>query len=340
MRKTKIICTIGPASCDLKILKQMCANGMNYARINMSHGSIEEHQKTADIINKVPKKFKLGLLVDTQGPEIRIKNFKNGEVVLKDGQSFTFTTKNILGDENLVSLKYKGLIDKVKVGTLLYCGNGTIVFKVTKKTSEEIKTKVIYGGKLSNNKGINVPGVMPEGVYLSANDKKSLLFAIKNKAKAVALSFVCEKQNVIDAKKYLVKNGGKNIKIIAKIENALAVQNIEEILQVCDGVMVARGDLGAEIPLEKVPNVQKAIISHANIARKFVIVATEMLESMISSPRPTRAEVSDVAYAIYEEANAVMLSGETAVGKFPVLAVETLTKIVDEAENYVYRNNV
>lgn len=336
MRITKIICTLGPACDNAKILAQMQEAGMDIARLNMSHSTHAGHQALIDKIEPLRKQKNLKLLVDTKGPEIRIGTFAKGSTELKEGEIFTFTSKDIEGTDQIVSLKYKALVHEVKVGDKIYANNGIIVLEVIKVTKTDIVCKVIFGGKLSNNKGLNVPGVVPSTPYLSQADKDDILFAIQNKADYLAISFVSCKQDVLDIREFLAQNGGQNIQIISKIENASGVANAEEILEVSDGLMVARGDLGVEIPLEKIPPIQKKLISLCNVKRKICVVATEMLESMTTSTRPTRAEVNDVANAIYEEATATMLSGETASGIDPVNVVKTMTRIINEAEKYVY----
>lgn len=336
MRITQIVCTLGPACDNKAILKKMSDAGMNIARFNMSHGTHESHQATIDKLNTLRQKGKVKLMIDTKGPEIRIKTFENGSIMLETGQPFVLTSRDVVGDDSIVSLAYKDLVTQVKPGDKVYANNGMIVLNVDKVNATDIFTTVEFGGKLSNRKSLNVPNVVPTGPYLSPADKLDLSFAIKNKADYVALSFVSNAQNVKDVRKYLNARGGREIKLIAKIENAQGVNNAEEILDVCDGLMVARGDLGVEIPLQKIPPVQKKLISLCNAKRKFVIVATEMLESMTNSTRPTRAEVNDVANAIYEEANATMLSGETSIGINPVLVVQTMASIIDEIEKYVY----
>lgn len=340
MKKTKIVCTIGPASKSTKMLTLMANAGMNVARINMSHGSPESHQEIIDNLNIVRKTYPhpIALMLDTKGPEIRIGKFKNDEITLKQGQFFTLTSKDILGDQEKVGLRYKKLVSEVKVGDKIYANNGMVVLRVKKVAGEDILCKVVFGGKLTNNKGLNIPGIVPDSSFLSEFDKKDLLFAIKNDAEFVSASFVSCKQNVLDMRNFLNEHGGKSIKIISKIENASGIKNMDEIISVSDGIMVARGDLGVEIPLEKLPNVQKKLIESCLKAGKLVIVATEMLESMTTSVRPTRAEVSDVANAIYEKASATMLSGETAIGKHPALVVKTMSKILIEAEKHVDYN--
>lgn len=333
---TEVICTLGPACNDEKILEAMFKEGMNIARLNMSHGTLESHQELIDKIASLRKKG-LKLMIDTKGPEIRIGTFENGGVELKEGDLFTFTSKDIIGNKNAVSLKYKNLVKEVKKGDKIFANNGMMILQVLKVTKTDINCKVLFGGKLTNNKGLNVPGVIPSSPYISEADKIDLLFAIKNKADYLAISFVSNKQNVLDIKKFLNDNGATGIKIISKIENASGVANASEILDISDGLMVARGDLGVEIPLEKIPPTQKKLISLCNVKRKMCVVATEMLESMTHSTRPTRAEVNDVANAIYEEASATMLSGETASGINPVLVVQTMTKIILEVEKHIYK---
>ena len=335
-RITKIVCTLGPACNDTNTLNEMFESGMNIARLNMSHGTHQTHQELIDKLVSLRRDKGLKILIDTKGPEIRIGTFENDYIMLEDNDEFTLTTLDILGDNTRVSLKYKELINDVKVGDKIYANNGMIVLQVKDITQTDIICNVLFGGKLSNNKSLNVPGVVPSTPYLSQADKIDLLFAIQNKADYIALSFVSNKHNIVDVKEFLKENGGENIQLIAKIENASGVENAEEILNECDGLMVARGDLGVEIPLEKIPPIQKRLISLCNVKRKFCIVATEMLESMTNSTRPTRAEVSDVATAIYEETNATMLSGETASGINPVLVVQTMAKIIDEIEKQMY----
>lgn len=334
-RITKIVCTLGPACTDEKILSQMFDEGMDVARLNMSHGTIESHQALADTIAPLRKKG-LKLLVDTKGPEIRIGTFEAGSIMLEIGKPFTFTTREILGNEKEVSLKYKNLVNEVRAGDKIYANNGMLVLGVQKVTKTDIVCVVEFGGKLSNNKGLNVPGVVPSSPYISPADEKDILFAIKNKADYLAISFVSNAKNVQDIRDFLAKNGGENIEIISKIENASGVNNADSILDKSDGLMVARGDLGVEIPLEKIPPIQKKLISLCNVKRKRCVVATEMLESMTNSTRPTRAEVNDVANAIYEEATATMLSGETSVGIDPVNVVRTMAKIINETEKHIY----
>ncbi len=334
-RITKIICTLGPASADIDTQTKMFNEGMDMARLNMSHGTLDSHQALIDTMAPLRKKG-LKLMIDTKGPEIRIGTFKNGATQLTEGETFTFTSRDIVGTDTEVGLKYKPLVNEVKKGDRVYANNGMIVLQVEKTTKTDIVCKVLFGGKLSNNKSLNVPGVVPSTPYISETDKIDILFGIKNNADYLAISFVSNAQNVRDIRKFLDANGGENVKIIAKIENASGVEHAEAILNEADGLMVARGDLGVEIPLEKIPPIQKRLISLCNVKRKICIVATEMLESMTNSTRPTRAEVNDVANAIYDETTATMLSGETASGIDPVNVVRTMARIITETEKFVY----
>lgn len=337
MKKTKIICTIGPASESKECLEKLMNSGMNVARINFSHGSHEEHLAKIKNIKHVREKLKqpLAIMLDTKGPEYRIKTFKNGRVEVKAGDIFAFTNKDVVGDNTKVSVTYKNMIKELEVGdTILVC-NGLVFFEVIELTKTDAICKVIVGGELSNNKSMNFPKKVMSHKYLSKQDENDILFGIENDVDYVACSFVSRKQDVVDVRKFLDKNGGENIDIIAKIENQTGVDNIDEILEVCEGIMIGRGDMGVEIAFEKLPKIQKFLIDKCLKAGKIVITATEMLESMIHNPRPTRAETSDVANAIYDGSTAIMLSGETAMGKYPVLAVETMAKIAEETENCI-----
>ena len=302
MRKTKIICTIGPASENEETLTQMCLAGMNVARLNFSHGTHEEQQKKVDLIKKVREKLGLpiAIMLDTKGPEYRIKTFKDGKIHLNDGDTFTFTTEDVEGDETRVSVTYKRLIEDLSVGDRILVNNGLVVFEVTALEGSNAVCKVLSGGDLSNRKSMNFPNRLMTGPFLSEQDKADLLFGIRNDVDFVAASFVSTRQDMEDMKNFLRENGGEKIDVIAKIENRAGVDNIEDICQVCDGVMVARGDLGVEIPFVEVPAIQKFLINKCRMVGKRVITATEMLESMIQNPRPTRAEISDVANAVYD----------------------------------------
>ena len=335
-RITKIICTLGPACDDASIMAEMNKEGMDVARLNMSHGTLESHQGLIDKLQPLRDAGKVKLMIDTKGPEIRISTFRNGSVMLVEGDKFTFTSRAVEGDEKVVGLRYPQLVNEVKAGDKIYANNGMMIFEVEKVTRTDIHCRVLFGGKLSDHKGLNVPGLVPSTPYISEADKIDIKFAIKNHADFLAISFVSNRQNVLDIRKFLAENGGENIQIISKIENASGVKHAEEILDVSDGLMVARGDLGVEIPLEKIPPIQKKLISLCNVKKKTCVVATEMLESMTNSTRPTRAEVNDVANAIYDEATATMLSGETASGIDPVNVVRTMANIIKESEKHIY----
>ena len=335
MKKTKIICTLGPASDSKEIISAMADAGMNVARLNFSHGTHADHALKIKTIKEVrqEKKIPLPILLDTKGPEFRIKTFKDGKVTLKEGDTFCFTTEEIEGDENKVSVSYKGICNDLVEGDKILLNNGLMSFVVKKVCAPEIICEVEEGGVLSNRKSMFFPDKEMHLEFLSEQDKEDLLFGIQHDVDFIALSFVSRAQDVIDAKNFLKANGGEHIDIIAKIENRAGVNNLIEIMSVCEGIMVARGDLGVEIPYEELPDVQKYIIDQCRIFGKRVITATEMLESMIHNPRPTRAEISDVANAVYDGTSAVMLSGETAAGEYPVEAVAAMSKIVKQAES-------
>ena len=336
MRKTKIICTIGPASANEETLTQMCQAGMNVARLNFSHGSYPEHKEKIDLIRKVREKLNrpIPIMLDTKGPEYRIKTFKNEKVQVEEGQMFTFTTRNVEGDETIVSVTHADLARDLNVGDRVLVNNGLVVFEVTELTDTEVICKTLVGGALSNRKSMSFPNKVMSGPYLSQQDKADILFGIENDVDFVAASFVSTKQDVLDLRQFLNENGGANIDIIAKIENRAGVDNIESICEACEGIMIARGDLGVEIPFVEVPAVQKLLISKCRMLGKRVITATEMLESMIQNPRPTRAEISDVANAVYDGSSAVMLSGESAAGKYPVAAVQNMAQICEYTEQH------
>lgn len=334
MRKTKIICTIGPASENEATLTQMALAGMNVARLNFSHGSHEEHQKKIDLIKKVRQKLNLpiAIMLDTKGPEYRIGTFEKGKVEIADGAVFTFTTEDIVGDETRVSVSYKDLVKNLSVGDQILVNNGLVSFEVTELKDTEVVCTTIVGGVLSNRKSMSFPNKVMSGPYLSEQDKADILFGIKNDVDFVAASFVSTKADALELKQFLDENGADRIEIIAKIENRSGVDCVEEICEVCDGIMIARGDLGVEIPFVEVPAVQKQLIRKCRLNGKRVITATEMLESMITNPRPTRAEISDVANAVYDGTSAIMLSGESAAGKYPVEAVRNMAKIAEYTE--------
>ena len=336
MRKTKLICTIGPASENEETLTRMFEAGMNVARLNFSHGSHEEHQKKIDLIKKVREKMNLpvAIMLDTKGPEYRIRTFRDGRITLKEGDPFTFTTEEIEGDETRVAVNYKGLVNDLKVGDRITVNNGMVVFEVRALKGNDAVCEVITGGVLSNKKSMSFPNKVMSGPYLSEQDKADLLFGIKNDVDFVAASFVSTKQDALDIRNFLNEHGGERIDIIAKIENRAGVDNVEQICEACEGIMIARGDLGVEIPFVEVPSVQKYLISKCRMLGKRVITATEMLESMIANPRPTRAEISDVANAVYDGSSAVMLSGESAAGKYPVEAVRYMAQICEYTEQH------
>ena len=336
MRKTKIICTIGPASENEETLKKMCLAGMNVARLNFSHGTHEEQQKKVDLIKKVRTELNLpiAILLDTKGPEYRIRTFKDGKVHVNAGDKFTFTVDEVEGDEKRVSVNYKGLVKDLSVGDKILVNNGLVVFEVEELKGSNANCVCLVGGDLSNRKSMSFPNKVMTGPFLSDADKQDLLFGIQNGVDFVAASFVSNKQNVLDMRAFLDENGGADIEIIAKIENQSGVDNAEEILEACGGLMVARGDLGVEVPFVELPAIQKRLIHKCRLLGKRVVTATEMLESMIQNPRPTRAEISDVANAVYDGTSAIMLSGESAAGKYPVEAVATMAQIAERTEQH------
>ena len=336
MRKTKVICTIGPSSENEEVLTKMMEAGMNVARLNFSHGSHEEHQKKIELIKRVREKLNLpiAIMLDTKGPEYRIRTFKNGKIMLNDGDTFTFTTEEIDGDESKVAVNYKYLAKDLNVGDQVTVNNGMVVFEVKELTDTDVICTVITGGILSNKKSMSFPNKVMSGPYLSEQDKADLLFGIKNGVDYVAASFVSTAQDAKDLRRFLDDNGGEDIEIIAKIENRSGVDHVEEICEICGGIMIARGDLGVEIPYVEVPSVQKQLTRKCRMLGKRVITATEMLESMMSNPRPTRAEISDVANAVYDGTSCVMLSGESAAGKNPVEAVKAMAQIAEYTEKH------
>ncbi len=334
MRKTKIICTIGPASESEEVLTAMCLAGMNVARLNFSHGTHEEHKKKIELITRVREKLGLpiAIMLDTKGPEYRIGTFANEKVTVNSGDTFTFTTDEVEGDEHRVSVNYKDLVKNLSVGDRILVCNGLVVFEVTELSGNDAICKVITGGVMSNRKSMSFPNKVMSGPYLSEKDKQDLLFGIEHDVDFIAASFVSKKEDLEELHAFLNANGGQKIDIIAKIENRSGVDNVEEICQLCDGIMIARGDLGVEIPFVEVPAVQKYLTSKCRMLGKRVITATEMLESMIYNPRPTRAEINDVANAVYDGTSAIMLSGESAAGKYPVDAVKVMAQIAEYTE--------
>ncbi len=334
MRKTKIVCTLGPASQTEAVLREMILSGMNVARINFSHGTHEEHQQKLELLYRLREELKVPVaaLLDTKGPEIRLGTFKNRSEELESGDLFTLTTEQVEGSKERASITFAGLPSDVKKGDAILIDDGLIELKVEEIRGKDIICRVINGGPVSDRKGINVPNVALSMPYLSERDKADILFGIKAGFDIIAASFVRNAQDVQLLRELLKENGGEDIKIISKIENAEGVNNIDEIIRVSDGIMVARGDMGVEIPFEKVPKIQKDIIKKVYNSGKVVITATQMLESMTENPRPTRAEATDVANAIYDGTSAIMLSGETAAGKYPVESVRTMAKIALETE--------
>ncbi|MBQ9961553.1 MAG: pyruvate kinase [Firmicutes bacterium] len=334
MRKTKIVCTLGPASNNEKTIEAMLRAGMNVVRLNFSHGTHEEHAKTIERFRKVRDELKMSaaVLLDTKGPEIRTGNFVNGKETLENGQQFILTTEDVEGTNERCSVTYKNLPNELKPGNLVLINDGAIVIRVTSTTEKEVKGVVVHGGVISNHKGINLPNVNLQMKYMSEQDKEDLLFGIKHDVDYVAASFVRTAQDVKEVRELLDNNGGSEIKIIAKIESTQGIENFEEILDVADGIMVARGDMGVEVAYEMLPGIQKRIIRRCVQSGKIAITATQMLESMINNPMPTRAEITDVANAVFDGTTAVMLSGETAAGKYPQQAVKTMAKIALQAE--------
>lgn len=337
MRKTKIICTLGPSSNDEKTIRELCLAGMNVARLNFSHGTHEEHLVLINLVKKVREELGLpiAIMLDTKGPEYRIGEFADHKVNLVDGQDFTFTTEKIMGDETRVSVNYDKLCDDLSVGDTILVNDGLVIFEVRDIKAPDIFCKVITGGALSGKKSMSFPGKVMHQVFLSEQDKLDIKFGIDNDVDYIAASFVSNKENVLDIKNFLIENNAPDIGIVAKIENQSGVDNIREICEECEGVMVARGDLGVEIPFKLLPSTQKKLITACRLHGKRVITATEMLESMIHNPRPTRAEISDVANAVYDGTSAVMLSGETAAGKYPVRTVQVMSEICEATENSI-----
>lgn len=340
MRKTKIVCTLGPATSSYEAVKKLAQAGMNVARINMSHGSHDDHIANINNVKRVREELNipLSVLLDTKGPEIRIKTFENGHIILNSGDNFTLTSRDIVGNQQMVSVNYAGLVKDIQPGNTIFLNNALIELRVDSVTETDINCTVLNGGELSNRKSLNAPGVAINLPYISEADKKDVLMGINNDVDFIAASFVCCAQNLIDLREFMLKNGGENIDIIAKIESLQGVNNFSEISRVSDGIMVARGDLGVEIPFEEIPFIQKKLIKDARLQGKRVITATEMLESMLEKARPTRAETSDVGNAVYDETSAVMLSGETAVGKFPVEAVTIMSRICRSTEKHIDYN--
>lgn len=338
MRKTKIVCTIGPASDSEEILEGLCRAGMNVARLNFSHGTQAEHLERIERIKRVRERLNMpiAIMLDTKGPEYRIGVFENGRVTLKAGETFTFTTEDIIGDESSVSVNFKGLMADLCVGDHILVNNGLLDFVVKRLTDTEAECEVISGGEMSNRKSMGFPGKVLSQPYMSRQDRSDIIFGIENDVEFIACSFVSRRQDLLDVRAILDEKKAPHIELIAKIENRAGIDNIEDICKECSGIMIGRGDLGVELPFELLPAIQKQLITKCRLLGKRVITATEMLESMITNPRPTRAEASDVANAVYDGTSAVMLSGETAAGKYPVLTVETMARIVESTESSIH----
>ena len=342
LRKTKIVCTLGPATEDDAILRAMIQAGMNVARLNFSHGTYEGHAQNIRRIRALSAELHtpVGIMLDTKGPEIRLKTFRDHRVTLQKGQLFTLCTDDVEGNAEHVSITYADLPADVQPGTTILIDDGLVGLTVEAVSKMEIQCRVNNGGVISDRKGINVPDANLSMPFISRKDREDILFGIQENVDFIAASFTRTEEDILAIRKLLTDNGGKGISIIAKIENMQGVQNIDSILAVSDGVMVARGDLGVEIPLEQIPIIQKMIIRKAYSRGKQIITATQMLDSMIKNPRPTRAEATDVANAIYDGTGAIMLSGETAAGLYPVEAVRTMARIAQVAEasiDYVQR---
>ena len=336
-RKTKIICTLGPAVDDQKMMEGLIRAGMNVARFNFSHGDYEEQGARIETFKNARKAVgkPVAMLLDTKGPEIRIGKFATGEAILKEGDTFTLLNEDVDGDNTKVSVTYKNLYNEVTPGTRILINDGLIEVIVEKIDGKDVVCRVQNGGRLTNKKSINIPNSKIQLPSMTDKDKSDILFGIKNGFDYIAASFIRKAEDVINIKKVLKENGGEYIKVISKIENREGIENFDAILEASDGIMVARGDLGVEIPMEEVPIRQKEFIKKCNRAGKLVVTATQMLESMVNNPRPTRAEVSDVANAIYDQTSAIMLSAESAAGKYPIECVKTMDKIARTVEDSI-----
>ncbi len=336
MKKTKIIGTIGPASIDYEIMKKLVLAGLNVVRINLSHAKLKDMETILKNVKKLRKELSvpLPIMIDTRGPELRVKTFKDSSVEIKKGQQFIFTAEDIVGDNSKVSINLPEIVTCVHAGDKILAVNGLLTFKVVEVTANDIITKAQDSGVLSNRKSLFIPGVKLNTAYLNEADKKDILWGIKNNVDLIAASFVNSKEDVKTLKKFIDKNGG-HMQIISKIESQCGVDNLDEIIECSDAIMVARGDLGVEVKMERLPELQKQIIKKTVMQGKTVITATEMLESMIENRRPTRAEVTDVANAVYDGTSCVMLSGETANGKNPELAVKMMAQVCLETEKNI-----
>lgn len=334
MVKTKIICTIGPSSENITVLRNMMLAGMDVARFNFSHGSHAQHQRRIDLVRTLNKKNRrhIRILQDLEGYRIRVSKFKDKKAIeLKKRQIILLTNKHKFEDKNVIRFDYRGSLSDIKVGSLIYIDDGNIALVVKKRTKNYLKSEVVMGGVLRECKGINIPGVNLRFRGLTEKDKIDLRFGIRNKLDYIAQSFVRGKKDIIQLRDF-IKNSRNDYQIIAKIENRQGIKNIDQILDVSDGIMIARGDMGVSLPIYEIPMLQKMIIKKCNLRKKFVITATQMLESMTENLRPTRAEATDVANAILDGSNSLMLSAETAVGKYPVEAVRTMNQIIKFTE--------
>lgn len=338
MIKTKIVCTMGPVSRNEEVLRRMIGEGMNVARLNFSHGDHAYHRETIELIKRVRSEMgvPLAILLDTKGPEIRLKNFEGGETTLEEGALFTLTMREVEGNEKIVSLTYGKLIGQLSAGDIVLIDDGKVRLEVEERTETDAVCRVLAGGKISDHKGVNVPSIHLEMPYLSEQDRKDVLFGIENDVDFIAASFVRRRDDVVALRKFIDYNGGHQIRIISKIENAEGIENFDDILENSDGIMVARGDMGVEVEYYRLPGLQKRFIKKCYQAGKMVITATQMLESMTTASNPTRAEITDVANAVFDGTSALMLSGETAMGKYPVRAVSVMAKIAEQAESDMF----
>ena len=344
LRKTKIICTLGPATEDETVLRRLMLGGMNAARFNFSHCTHEDATKKLEAVTRLREELGLPIatILDTKGPEIRVKTFQNGPIQLEAGDTFTLTTREVEGDGKIVSITYKDLPKDLKAGSRVLIDDGLVEMRAEHVSDTDIVCTVLNGGRVSNHKGINVPGTKLSMPFISEQDRSDIIFGIENGFDYIAASFTRSAEDILEIRHILKEHDCHSMNIIAKIENMEGVENIDEILRVVDGIMVARGDMGVEIPLEDVPVLQKELIQKSYLAGKQVVTATQMLDSMMKNPRPTRAEATDVANAIYDGTSCIMLSGETAAGKYPVEALETMVRIAEKAEesiNYIKRFN-
>ena len=340
MRKTKIVCTIGPATNSYDKIVDLLKAGMNVARLNMSHGDLSSHKKTLELVKQARQDLNLpcSIMVDTCGPELRIGTFENHKILLNKNDIFTFTTREVVGNQVQVNCPYPALLQSLKVGQKIYANNGLLEFVIKNVDNVQATCKVVIGGELSDHKSISVPKVRLPLPFISKKDEDNLLFAVKNDVEYISASFVSTESDVALLKNFISSHGGRQ-QIIAKIENVEGLSNFDKIMNLCDGIMVARGDMGTEIPIEQIPAVQKSMIAKCIANGKKVIVATEMLESMTYKIRPTRAETTDVAQAIYDKSGATMLSGETASGNYPIQACLTMSKIALATEKIINYDN-